>query len=137
MSQFTMDEKVWQGINLDTFDIQSTINKYKEKFTVTGTNVVVLIYKPELVEKVGSILLSPKSVETDLEYISPIGLVLQVGPEAYKGDQFPTGPYCKEGDWVVIPRGSSITIKDVVEPIAVVDDYKVKMVLTSPKGFKK
>ena len=52
MSQFTMDEKVWEGINLDAFDIQSTINKYKKKFTVTGTNVAVLIYKPGLVELV-------------------------------------------------------------------------------------
>ena len=58
--------------------------------------------------------------------------VLKVGPSAYRDkDRFPDGPWCKEGDWVVITKyagsrlyidGGELRVVNDDEVIAQVDD---------------
>ena len=61
-----------------------------------------------------------------------VGMVLKVGSDAYKGEQFPSGPYAKVGDWVIFPRGSSLQAKYEDEPIIMVEDFKIKLIVEDP-----
>ena len=92
----------------------------------------LLIAMPSLEEKTDGGVFLPDSMKQQESTASVVGLVLMMGDEAYKdGDKFPSGPYCKEGDWVLITSyaGSRIKIEDgelrIVnedEIIATVDD---------------
>ena len=47
-------------------------------------------------------------------YTTVTGLVLKVGPDAYKDEKrFPDGPWCKKNDWVIFARyaGSRLNIQ--------------------------
>ena len=51
-------------------------------------------------ETKGGILL-PNSTKEDMAYLTTVGKVLAVGDLAYKDvDKFPSGAWCKEGDYV-------------------------------------
>ena len=117
------------GIDLQTFNQEAMIEKFKE-VSITGINVLILIYKPPVEEVTrGGIIKPPSAIADDLEYNSMVGMVLKLGPDSYKGDQFPSGPYVKEGDWVVFPRGSSLQSKYEGEPIIMVEDFKIKLLV--------
>ena len=120
-----------KGIDLSCFDKEAMIEKFKH-VSVTGINVLILIYKPPIQKKINSILLPDSAVKEDLEYNSMVGMVLKLGSDAYKGDQFPSGSYAKEGDWVIFPRGSSLQAKYEGEPIIMVEDFKIKLLVDNP-----
>jgi len=121
-----------EGIDLEAFNKEAMIEKFQE-VSVTGINVLILIYKPPVEEVTrGGIIKPPSSIEDDLEYNSMVGMVLKLGPDSYKGDQFPSGPYAREGDWVIFPRGSSLQSKYEGEPIIMVEDFKIKLLVDNP-----
>ena len=82
-----------KGIDLESFNKEAMIERFKN-IGVTGINVLILIYKPPVEEVTrGGIIKPPSAVQDDLEYNSMVGMVLKLGPDSYKGDQFPSGPY--------------------------------------------
>lgn len=52
--------------------------------------------------KVGSLYM-PDKVRAEDKYQGRCGVVLALGPDAYRGDKYPSGPWCKVGDWVAWP----------------------------------
>ncbi len=124
------------GIDLNNFDKEAMLKRFKH-IAVTGINVLILIYKAPVQNKIKSILIPDSAVEDELEYNSMVGMVLQLGPDAYQGDQFPSGPYAKEGDWVMFPRGSSMQAKYEAEPIIMVEDFKLKLVVEDPSKISR
>ncbi len=121
-----------KGIDLQSFNKEAMIERFREVL-VTGINVLILIYKPPVEEVTrGGVIIPQTAVKDDLEYNSMVGMVLKLGPDSYKGDQFPSGPYVKEGDWVIFPRGSSLQSKYEGEPIIMVEDFKIKLLVDNP-----
>jgi len=131
MINYNVQDFETKGIDLTCFDKDAIIERFKN-VQVTGTNVLLLIFKPPIQKKINSIYLPDSAVKEDLEYNSMVGMVLQIGPDAYKGDQFPSGPYCKVKDWVEFPRGSSLQSKYEGEPIILVEDFKIKLIVDNP-----
>ena len=120
------------GIDLNNFCKETMIKRF-ENVHVTGINVLILIYKMPVVTITNKgVYLPPTAVKTDLEYNSMVGMILKAGADAYKGDQFPSGPYAKVGDWVIFPRGSSLQAKYEDEPIIMVEDFKIKLIVEDP-----
>jgi co-chaperonin GroES (HSP10) len=120
------------GIDLNNFCKETMIKRF-ENVHVTGINVLILIYKMPVVTVTNKgVYLPPTAVKTDLEYNSMVGMVLKAGSDAYKGEQFPSGPYAKVGDWVIFPRGSSLQAKYEDEPIIMVEDFKIKLIVEDP-----
>tara|TARA_R100000093_G_scaffold46_1_gene119 strand:+ start:273 stop:614 length:342 start_codon:yes stop_codon:yes gene_type:complete len=72
----------------------------------------VLPFTPKEKTK-GGILLAQESLEK-LRIATNCGYVLKVGPLAYHDrEKFPTGPWCKKGQWVIFARyaGSRLPIE--------------------------
>ncbi len=68
----------------------------------TGWHVLVLQYvRPDSIVRPSGVKLytAPKTQAED-EYQGRCGVVLAIGPDAYVGDKYPSGPWCKVGDWV-------------------------------------
>ena len=78
----------------------------------TGWRILVLPFTPKEKTK-GGIIIAQESLEK-LRIATNCGYVLKVGPLAYYDkEKFPTGPWCKEKDWVIFARyaGSRLPIE--------------------------
>ena len=97
--------------------------KYKEPLTPeniqksqlpvpSGWRLLVLPFSPREKTK-GGILIAQESLDK-LRIATNCGYVISIGPLAYHDkEKFPTGPWCKKGDWVIFARyaGSRLPIE--------------------------
>ena len=78
----------------------------------TGWRLLVLPFTPKEKTK-GGIIIAQESLDK-ARIATNCGYVVKMGPMAY-GDKekFPSGPWCKEGDWVIFARyaGSRLPIE--------------------------
>ena len=96
--------------------------------------VVLKIYTPP--EKIGSIYLT-ETMRNEGKYTSAVGLVIAMGPDAYKGERFQnSGPWCKVGDWVMFPSYESIRSSYRGVPIAVLADDRIIAVIGDPSEIE-
>ena len=80
--------------------------------TPTGWRILVLPFRMDEKSK-GGVLFANETVDKQ-QVASQCGNVLAMGSECYKDkERYPTGPWCKVGDWVVFARyaGSRIQIE--------------------------
>jgi len=80
--------------------------------TPSGWRILVLPFTPK--EKTsGGIIIAQESLDR-LRIATNCGYVLKIGPLAYYDkEKYPTGAWCKEGDWVIFARyaGSRLPIE--------------------------
>ena len=78
----------------------------------TGWRILVLPHRGQRKTK-GGVLLSDQTVE-ETQVATNVGLVLEIGPDAYSDkERFPNGAWCKKKDWVIFARyaGSRLNIE--------------------------
>ena len=76
----------------------------------------------------------PDTVRAEDKYSSVSALVCAVGPEAYHGEKFErSGPWCKVGDWVLIPRYESTMVSYRGVAMALLLDDRVMAVINGPE----
>jgi len=63
-----------------------------------------------------------------------VGLVLALGPEAYKGSRF-KGFYCRPGDWVIMEKNAGLTHGFKGMPVVLVDDDRIKGIYEDPNDI--
>ncbi len=70
------------------------------------TGYHLLVVMPKVEEKTSGGILLPTDVKTKEDVASIIGQVVTVGKDAYPDTdpRFSDGPWCKEGDWVIISK---------------------------------
>ena len=103
-SDLTEDKKV-----LDPETIEEQRSQLPEP---SGWRLLVLPFTPKEKTK-GGIIIAQESLEK-LRIATNCGYVLKVGPLAYYDkEKFPTGAWCKKGDWVIFARyaGSRLPIE--------------------------
>lgn len=92
----------------------------------------VLIAIPAKDEKIGNIIIPEKN--RDLEQTATmVGNVISMGDLAYMDAQkFPTGPYCKDGDWVMFRAYSGTRFKIDGSEYRLINDDTVEAVVDDP-----
>ena len=94
---------------LDQDNIQSVLDQLPNP---SGYRMLVLPFTPKEKTK-GGIIFSQESLDK-ARIATNCGYVLKLGPLCYHDkDKFPTGPWCKEKDWVIFARyaGSRLPIE--------------------------
>ena len=83
----------------------------------TGWRLLVLPFTPKDKTK-GGIIFAQESLDK-LRIATNCGYVLKIGPLAYHDkERYPTGPWCKKGDWVIFARyaGSRLLADSAGDP---------------------
>ena len=95
----------------------------------------LLIALPEPDEKTeGGIIKAKQTMEVE-EIGSICGFVLKMGPDAYQdAKRFPNGPYCVEGDWVLMRSYSGTRFKIHGKEFRLINDDTVEAVVDDPTG---
>ena len=98
----------------------------------------ILIALPEPDEKTdGGIIKSSQTIYNE-EVGSIGGFVLEMGPDAYANHgRFPTGPFCKKGDWIVMRSYSGTRFLVHGREFRLINDDSVEAVVEDPRGIVK
>lgn len=92
----------------------------------------LLVVLPEFQKKIGSVEL-PDSVIDNHGAAFAVALVQRVGPLAYADkDKFPGGPWCKKGDFVMIPKYAGTRFKVKGHEMRFINDDEVEGVIEDP-----
>ena len=93
---------------------------------------------PEPDEKTeGGIIKAKQTMQLE-ELGSIVGFVMSLGPDAYADKKrFPNGPYCKEGDFIIMRSYSGTRIKIHGKEFRLINDDSVEAVVDDPRGVYK
>lgn len=97
----------------------------------------ILIAMPKLEEKTSGGIYRPDQLKTMEETASILGYVVKVGDLAYNDPKFNTGPWCKEGDWVVFRSYSGTRFKVKDQEFRLINDDTVEGVVDDPRDFRR
>ena len=98
----------------------------------------ILIAMPGAEEKTeGGIIKA--AVTRQLEEVGAMyGLVLKLGPDAYADkNRFPNGPYCEEGDLILLRSYSGTRVRIHGKEFRLINDDSVEAVIQDPRGLEK
>ena len=97
----------------------------------------ILVALPQVEEKFDgtNIIKAAKTLQTD-HILSTIGLVVDMGDQAYSdGDRFPTGPWCKQGDYVMFRANTGTRFKIGGVEYRLMNDDSLEAVVADPRGI--
>tara|TARA_R100001129_G_scaffold24941_1_gene16279 strand:+ start:3279 stop:3632 length:354 start_codon:yes stop_codon:yes gene_type:complete len=101
-----------------------------------GYKLLIALPEPDEVTE-GGIIKAKQTMEIE-EIGSICGFVLKMGPDAYKDDKkFPSGPYCDEGDWILMRSYSGTRFKIHGKEFRLINDDSVEAVVEDPRGVEK
>ena len=99
------------------------------------TGYRILVALPEVEEKTDAGIYITDERRQAETVASVVGFVMKVGPDAYRDPKrFPTGPWCKEGDWVVMRAYSGTRIRIHGKELRIINDDSVESVVQDPRG---
>ena len=98
----------------------------------------ILIGLPKIEAKYESGILKADAIIRQDEVATVVGFIIKMGPDCYKDTaRFPSGPYCKEGDFVLMRAyaGTRFKLHDV--EFRLVNDDSIEAVVFDPRGFSR
>jgi co-chaperonin GroES (HSP10) len=108
----------------------------KPKQLPTPTTFHLLCALPNIEKEYDSgIIKADKTIHYE-ELLSPVLFVLKLGPDAYADKaRFPSGPSCKEGDFVLVRPNTGTRVKIHGQEFRIINDDSVEAVVQDPRGF--
>lgn len=98
----------------------------------------ILCAVPEVEETFDSGIVKADTTKTIEEHSTVVLFVLKMGDLAYKDEtRFPTGPWCKEGDFIISRAYSGTRIKIHGREFRIINDDTVEAVVQDPRGIKR
>lgn len=103
----------------------------------TGWKILCAV--PEVSQKIDGTELDLVKATATLrqeEHATTVLFVLKIGPQAYQDpDKFLTGPWCKEGDFVLVRTYSGTRFKIFGREFRLINDDQVDAVVMDPRGL--
>ena len=98
----------------------------------------ILVALPKVENTFDSGIIKPESLVRQEEVSSVVALVLELGPDAYKDtEKFPSGAWCKEGDYVMVRAYSGTRFKVYGQEFRLINDDTVEGVVSDPSGYSR
>lgn len=122
-------------INYETPAIDE-IESAVKNINVSGYRLLIVM--PKLKEKSAGGIEIPKDLLDKEKLAACIAYVAKAGPEAYADKRkFPSGPWCKEGEWIVLKSYSGTRIKSTINglELRIINDDSVEAVIEDPSKF--
>ena len=103
---------------------------------VKGYRILCAVPQVDDVYKSG--ILKSDKTKTIEEHSTVVLFVMKLGDTAYKDEErFPTGPWCKEGDFVITRAYSGTRIKIFGNEFRIINDDTVEAVVDDPRGYER
>lgn len=130
------------SFNLQAVDLSGILNKdadQKAKQLPDPKTFHILCVVPEAMEEYADsevgIIKAGQSMHYE-EVLTPVLFVVKLGPDAYKDEKrFPSGPSCKEGDFIICRPNSGTRLKIHGREFRILNDDSVEAVVEDPRGI--
>jgi len=129
------------GTNPDKPD-ESTVlpetpeQKAKQLPDPSGYRILCAI--PEIENKFDSGILKADITQHHEELLTTVLFVLKLGPDCYKDEsRFPSGPWCKEGDFILVRPHTGTRVKIHGREFRIINDDSVEGVVQDPRGISR
>jgi co-chaperonin GroES (HSP10) len=132
--------------NLDivnAVDLSNILDKsaeQKAKLLPKPSGYRILCAIPEVEKEYDSDLGLIKSDETirNEELLTTVLFVVDLGPDCYKDEtRFPSGPYCKIGDFILVRPHAGTRLVIHGKEFRVINDDSVEGVVEDPRGIRR
>jgi co-chaperonin GroES (HSP10) len=128
--------------NVAAVDLSGILNKPAEdkaKQLPDPQTFHLLCVVPEAMEEFADSevgLIKSSQVMHHEEVLTPVLFVVKLGPDCYKDTtRFPSGPSCKEGDFVIVRPNSGTRLKIHGREFRILNDDSVEAVVEDPRGI--
>ena len=121
-------------VNATTTLPQTAEDKAKQLPEVSGYRILCAI--PEADDKFDNGLAKSSETMRLEEVLSTVFFVVKLGPDCYKdAKRFPTGPWCKEGDFILARPNSGTRLKIHGREFRIINDDSIEAVVEDPRGI--
>ena len=115
---------------------QTAEEKAKQLPAPSGYHILVTI--PEAEDKYESGLIKADETRRFEEALATVFFVIKMGPDCYKDEKkFPTGPWCKEGDFILARPNSGTRLKIHGREFRMINDDTVEGTVDDPRGISR
>lgn len=98
----------------------------------------ILCAIPEVEEEYESGLIKADMTINYEEKLATVLFVVEMGPDCYKDEKrFPTGPWCKKGDFVIVRPNAGTRLLIHGREFRMINDDVVEAVVEDPRGIKR
>ena len=124
-------------VNIDAEKTQENAEKLADRLP-TPVGYKMLVVKPEVNSTTaGGIALASETTRKE-EAGAVVGLVLKQGDLCYKDtEKFPTGPWCHEGDFVLLRAYSGSRFSVDGKEFIIVNDDMIEGTVADPRGINR
>jgi co-chaperonin GroES (HSP10) len=110
----------------------------RAKQVPTPSGYRILCATPEVAKETESGLALPDEYIKHEELLTTVLYVVKFGPDCYKDEKrFPTGPWCKEGDFVLVRPNAGTRLVIHGREFRIINDDSVEGVVQDPRGIKR
>lgn len=128
-----------RAVDLSTVMHKDAEDKAKQLPVPSGYRILCAIPEAEKeIEGTSISLLKSAEMMRNEETLTTVLFVVEMGQDCYKDEKrFPTGPWCKKGDFVLVRphAGSRLLIHD--REFRIINDDSVEAVVEDPRGIKR
>ena len=98
----------------------------------------ILVALPEAEDKYESGIFKADETRRFEEVLATVFFVVKLGPDCYKDEKrFATGPWCKEGDFILARPNSGTRLKIHGREFRLINDDTVEAVVQDPRGIRR
>ena len=98
----------------------------------------VLVALPNVEETFQSGIAKAESTKHEDYVLSIIGAVIDMGKQAYADkERFPTGPWCKQGDYVMFRANTGTRFKVGQQEYRLMNDDSIEAVVSDPRAISR
>ena len=125
-----------QAVDLSALMDKSQEEKASQLPKPSGYRILCAI--PDIEDAYESGLLKAESTINFEEKLATVLFVVALGPDCYKDPtRFPSGPWCKVGDFIVVRPNSGSRLNIHGKELRMINDDTVEAVVDDPRGIKR
>jgi co-chaperonin GroES (HSP10) len=132
-----------EAYDIRAVDLSAVLNtsaeeKAKQLPMPSGYRILCAVPEAEKEYEGGLGLVKADETMRNEELLTTVLFVVDLGPDCYKDPtRFPTGPWCKKGDFVLVRphAGTRLLIHD--REFRIINDDSVEGVVEDPRGIKR
>ena len=125
-----------QAVDLSAVMHKSDEDKATQLPKPSGYRILCAI--PEIEKEFDGGIIKPDEIVRNEETLTTVLFVVALGPDCYKDEsRFPSGPWCKQGDFVLVRphAGSRLVIHG--REFRMINDDSVEGVVDDPRGIRR
>lgn len=125
-----------QAIDLQAVMHKAAEEKAKQLPKPSGYRILCAI--PEAEKEHESGLLKADETMRNEELLTTVLFVVDLGPDCYKdAERFPNGPWCKQGDFVLVRPNAGTRLVIHGREFRIINDDSVEGTVDDPRGIKR